>query len=91
MLMSSIVWSYSKDLLHHAAIKIHLVVGKFQGKKKSVYHTFSKKKKKFVSSILCITINRVYACIAIVCDSSKHDNRLSFSITFMNNNPHIAK
>ena len=32
MLMSSIVWSYSKDLLHHAALKVHLVVGKFQGK-----------------------------------------------------------
>ena len=32
MFMCSIVWSYSKDLLHHAALKIHLVVGKFQGK-----------------------------------------------------------
>ena len=30
MFISSIVWSYSKDLLHHAALKIHLVVGKFQ-------------------------------------------------------------
>ena len=33
MFMSSIVWSYSKDLLHHACCtEIHLVVGKFQGK-----------------------------------------------------------
>ena len=29
MFMSSIVWSYSKDLLHHAALKKDLVVGKF--------------------------------------------------------------
>ena len=25
IIISSIVWSYSKDLLHHAALKIHLV------------------------------------------------------------------
>ena len=67
MLMSSIVWSYGKDLLHHAALnlKIHLVVGEFQGGKKIFYRTFSiKKKKKKVS------INGVYGCY---CDSSKHD------------------
>ena len=40
MLMSSIVWSYSKDLLHHAALKIHLVVGKFQGGKKKIILSF---------------------------------------------------
>ena len=28
MFVSSIVWSYSKDRLHHAALKIDLVVGK---------------------------------------------------------------
>ena len=32
MIMYSIVWSHSKDLLHLAALKIHLVVGKFEGK-----------------------------------------------------------
>ena len=32
-LLYSIVWSYSKDLLHHGALKIHIVVGKFQGGK----------------------------------------------------------
>ena len=53
--MSSIVWSYSKDLLHHAALKIHLVVRKFQGKINFSY--FLLKMKNLVSSILCITIN----------------------------------
>ena len=34
MIMSSIVWSHSKYLLHLNALQIHLVVVKFQGKKK---------------------------------------------------------
>ena len=29
MIMSSIVWSHSKDILHLAALKIHLVIAKF--------------------------------------------------------------
>ena len=34
--MSFLVWSYSKDLLHHAALKFNLVVGRFQGEKKII-------------------------------------------------------
>ena len=45
MFMYSIVWSYSKDLLHHAALKIHLVVGKFQGKNDFIVFLVLKKRK----------------------------------------------
>ena len=47
MFMSSIVWSYSKDLLHHAALKIHFVVGKFQGEKKKGGEKRRRKKKSY--------------------------------------------
>ena len=40
MIMSSIVWSYSKDLLHHAVLKIHLVVGKVSSKEKVILSSF---------------------------------------------------
>ena len=43
MFMYFIVWPYSKDLLHHDALKFNLVVGKFQEGKQKVFHTFSKK------------------------------------------------
>ena len=88
MFMSSIVWSYNKNLLHYGALKKHLVVGKFQLMKENIiFRTFNKKRiKNLVSSILCITINRFYGCY---CDSSKRDlYNISFSITFVNNNPH---
>ena len=89
MIMSSIVWSNSKDLLHLAALNIHLVVGKFQGKNKIFVLLILKQVKiLFLPSLICIAINRVCGCY---CDSSKHDIYiLSFSITLMNNNPHIA-
>ena len=39
--MTTIIWSYSKDLLHHAcSTKMHLVAGKFQ--EKCIFRTFSK-------------------------------------------------
>ena len=71
MFISFIVWSYSKDILHHAAaLKIHLVVGKFQGIFFWGGTLVKNEGKQMVSSVLCITINRFYGCY---CDSSKHD------------------
>ena len=31
LILHSIVWSHINDLLHHAALRIHLVVCQFQG------------------------------------------------------------
>ena len=77
--MSSIVWSYSKDLLHHAALKIHLVVGKFQGNNNFI-------------ALLVLKMHlmhNVESMDAIV-TAQNMIYKLSFSITFMSINPHIA-
>ena len=79
MFMYSTVWSYSKDILHHTAQKIHLVVRKFQGKIK--FFILLVKYKKFGFFHL------MHGCY---CDSSNMIYKLSFSIMFVNYNPHIA-
>ena len=69
MIMSSVVWSHIKDLLHHAALKIHLMVSKFQENFHFIVFLLTKFKY-CVSSILRIPMKRAYGCY---CDSSKHD------------------
>ena len=79
--MSSTVWSYySKDLLHHVALK-YLVVGKFQGK---IFVVLFVKSEKFGFFHL---MHNNYMGV-VIAQNMKY--KLSFSITVVNNNPHIA-